>query len=156
SFFTVMEFLDGPSFKQILRVLKHRNVPSRGFSLRVLLEILKALEYAHAVTDIDGTPLRLVHRDVSPHNVIVTYDGQGKLFDYGIVKSETDAESTRAGVVKGKPHYMSPEQAAGEEVDARSDLFAVGIMLWEALTGQRMWAGKKDSDVLRGLFGGAR
>ena len=151
-YFTVMEYLDGPSLHAVLRQMRKRGVATRALYLTVILDVLKALDYAHSVQDIDGRELRVVHRDVTPHNVILTYDGQVKLFDFGIAKAEGSMEQTQAGIIKGKAAYMSPEQAAGEVVDARSDLFTVGVLLWEALTGGRLWGGAKRPEVFHALM----
>ncbi len=106
---------------------------------KVLLEVLEGLRYAHELKDYDGRSLEIVHRDVTPHNIFITYDGQVKLLDFGIAKAATSSVRTATGVIKGKLTYMAPEQARGEHVDARADLYAVGVMLWEAVTGRRRW-----------------
>src|SRR5208282_434071 len=104
-----------------------------------LLEVIEGLRYAHELKDYDGRSLDIVHRDVTPHNIFVTFDGQVKLLDFGIAKAATSSVMTATGVIKGKLTYMAPEQARGETVDARADLYAVGVMLWEAVTGRRRW-----------------
>ena len=103
--------------------------------------MLAGLEHAHTLTDFDGTPLEVVHRDVSPQNVFVTYDGQVKLVDFGIAKTLAASHQTRPGALKGKLAYMAPEQLQRGAVDRRADLFAVGVMLWEMLAGKRHVAG---------------
>ena len=120
--------------------------------------MLSALDYAHGLSDFDGRPLGIVHRDVSPHNVVLTYDGQTKLVDFG---GSGAARLRRSGagddrdVIVGKARYMAPEQAAGGPVVRRADVFAVGVMLWEAVVGKRPWEGQSDSAVLRQLASGA-
>jgi tRNA A-37 threonylcarbamoyl transferase component Bud32 len=135
-----MEYLDGVSLHAAVAKLA-RNAGPLKFPLhaKVLLEVLEGLQYAHELADYDGRPLHIVHRDVTPHNIFVTYDGQVKLLDFGIAKASTSSVRTATGVVKGKLTYMAPEQARGESVDARADVYAVGVMLWEAVTGRRRW-----------------
>ncbi len=153
--FLAMEYLEGQSFQRILRRARRLGEPMPlGAQLRVLVEVLSALEYAHSLTALDGTPLGLVHRDVSPHNVLVTYEGHVKLVDFGIAKTGDAINETRGGVLKGKTTYMAPEQAACEPVDRRADVFAVGLMLWEAAVGRRPWEGHGDVAILRSLFSG--
>src|SRR5580658_7166522 len=136
--FMAMEYLDGVSFNAAISRLTRQSGPV-GFELRarVLLGVLEGLRYAHELKDYDGAPLRIVHRDVTPHNIFVTYDGQVKLLDFGIAKASTSSVQTATGVIKGKLTYMAPEQALSDPVDAGADLYAVGVMLWEALTGRR-------------------
>ena len=153
--FLAMEYLEGQSLQRILRRARRVGEPlSVGAQLRVLVEVLSALEYAHSLTGLDGAPLGLVHRDVSPHNVQVTYEGHIKLVDFGIAKTLDAVHETRGGVLKGKTTYMAPEQAACEPVDRRADIFAVGLMLWEAVVGRRPWEGQGDVAILRSLLSG--
>jgi serine/threonine-protein kinase len=135
-----MEYLDGVSLHAATAKLG-RNAGPFTFPLqaKVLLEVIEGLRYAHELRDYDGRSLEIVHRDVTPHNIFVTYDGQVKLLDFGIAKAATSSVKTATGVIKGKLTYMAPEQARGEPVDARADLYAVGVMLWEAVTGRRRW-----------------
>ncbi len=137
--FMAMEYLDGQPLNQVLIAAQRagKAIPLE-LSLRVVADVLNALEYAHELRDYDGTPLGVVHRDVSPQNVFLTYDGEVKLVDFGVAKSTTGTEETAIGVVKGKVAYMAPEQARGEPVDGRADVFAVGVMLWELLANQRL------------------
>ena len=115
--------------------------------LRVFCDVLQALHYAHALSEFDGESIGIVHRDVNPQNVFVTFDGQAKLVDFGIAKAFDSQLETHVGILKGKPAYMAPEQLSGL-VDARADLFAVGAMLWEAVAGRRLWAGKSEVEIL--------
>jgi serine/threonine-protein kinase len=135
-----MEYLDGVSLQLATARLAKAGTPMEfGFRATVLLDVLEGLRYAHELCDYDGRPLNVVHRDVTPHNIFVTYDGQAKLLDFGIAKAATSSVRTATGVIKGKITYMSPEQAVGDPVDPRTDLFAVGVMLWEAVAGRRRW-----------------
>jgi hypothetical protein len=137
--FIAMEYLDGQSLGRILHRDKHSQTRALPLDkmLFVFCELLEGLEYAHTLTDYDGTHLNIVHRDVSPENVFVTYSGQVKIVDFGIAKS-LESNKTRVGVVKGKVAYMAPEQILGTGVDGRTDLFAVGVMLWQAVAGRPM------------------
>ena len=153
--FLAMEYLEGQSLQRIIRRARRVGEPlSVGAQLRVFVEVLSALEYAHSLTGLDAAPLGLVHRDVSPHNVLVTYEGHIKLVDFGIAKTLDAVHETRGGVLKGKTTYMAPEQAACEPVDRRADVFAVGLMLWEAAVGRRPWEGQGDVAILRSLLAG--
>ncbi|MFC1642575.1 serine/threonine-protein kinase [Myxococcota bacterium] len=104
--------------------------------------------------DYDGTPLKVVHRDVSPHNTFVTYDGLVKVLDFGIAKAANAPSHTKTGIVKGKLSYMAPEQLVGESLDRRADIFAVGCMLWRAATGLPLWSGMTEREIIRGLVDG--
>jgi serine/threonine protein kinase len=153
--FMAMEYLDGQTLHQIVqRALKQSNRMSLWMYLGIVVDVLTALEYAHELTDFDGTRLGVVHRNVSPHNVIVTYEGHTKLVDFGTAKSVGTAQEPRAGEPQGKAKYMAPEQAAGAPVDHRADLFAVGVMLWEAVVGSGPWDGQSDATRLRSLISG--
>jgi eukaryotic-like serine/threonine-protein kinase len=135
--FIAMEYLEGQPLSRVRRELsKHKKALADGLNVRIASEVLAGLHYAHELTDYDGTPLKIVHRDVSPQNVFITYDGQVKLVDFGIAK--THDSGTQAGVFKGKFAYTSPEQIRGESVDRRADIFTAGILLWEMLTGERL------------------
>jgi serine/threonine-protein kinase len=144
----VMEYLDG---QPLARILPLEALPL-SISLFVFKEVLQGLEYAHNFTDLDGTSARLVHRDISPQNVFVTYDGQIKLLDFGIAKvlGGASAGHTETGEIKGKVRYMAPEQMLGSaDLDPRADIFSLGVMLWEAVTRKRIWDGMPDVQVIR-------
>jgi eukaryotic-like serine/threonine-protein kinase len=145
--FLVMEHLDGKPLSA-LRSSESLSLPMR---LAIISEVLTGLDYAHTLRDFDDSPLGIVHRDVSPHNVFITYDGSIKLLDFGIAKMVTNSARTQAGEVKGKLAYMAPEQMLGGEVDARADVFAVGSMLWEAAVGKRMWEGVSEAQLMHRL-----
>ncbi|MDB4991183.1 MAG: serine/threonine protein kinase, partial [Myxococcaceae bacterium] len=144
--FLAMEYLDGQPLSAVLnRARAGREIPLDEL-VRVLSEIARGLHYAHRLQGFQGEDLHVVHRDVSPQNVIVTYGGHGKLVDFGIAKTN-DGEQTQLGLVKGKLDYIAPEQLRGEPVDARADVFALGAMVWEVVSGQRFAGGRKVSDV---------
>jgi serine/threonine-protein kinase len=136
-YFLAMEYLDG----QPLSALIDRTSDSDGLPLwvhiQILCEVLSGLHYAHELLDYDGSLLHVVHRDVSPQNVFVTYHGQVKVVDFGVAKAADASTLTDPGVFKGKFAYAAPEQVLGRPIDARTDIFAVGIMLWQAIAGQR-------------------
>ncbi len=147
-YFLEMEYLEGQSLDALQRRAAQ---DARGLPLPLALWILAqtcaGLHYAHELADFDGSPLRVVHRDVSPHNVFVTYDGQVKLLDFGIAKAADSGNETQSGLVKGKARYMAPEQATREKVDRRADVFALGVILWQTLTGERLWGDLGDPEI---------
>jgi serine/threonine-protein kinase len=146
-----MEHLEGQSLHAVLQRTWPEPMPL-ALHLHVLRQVLAALDYAHKLTDYDGTPLNIVHRDVAPQNVVVTYDGHTKLVDFGIAKSAQSSSQTSVGVIRGRVPYMSPEQARGEpKLDGRSDVFAVGAMLYRALAGVPLWEGLTSSQILMRL-----
>ncbi|MDC0680426.1 serine/threonine protein kinase [Sorangium atrum] len=146
-FFIAMEYLDGQPLGSVRSRMGHDKVPL-PLQVRVLCDALAGLHYAHNLRDFDGTPIQVVHRDVSPQNIFVTYDGVIKVVDFGIAKAADSLTETRTGMLKGKVSYMSPEQARGERVDRRSDVFSVGVILWEAIARRRMWKGFNDLAIL--------
>lgn len=150
----VMEYLEGQPLSNILMRAHQGGGFPLAMHLKVLSDVLGALHYAHELRDYDGTPLGVVHRDVSPHNVFVTFDGQVKLLDFGIAKLAGTHAETATGVIKGKLRYMPPEQVAAEGVDRRSDVYSVGVMLWEAVTGKKLWQGMSDATVMNRVLTG--
>jgi eukaryotic-like serine/threonine-protein kinase len=153
-YFLAMEYLEGQPLSRIRTKLRHHGGMPLGLQVRVLAEALTGLHYAHELRDYDGTPLDVVHRDVTPQNLFVTYAGQTKLVDFGIAKASSSAVQTKTGVLKGKMSYMSPEQARGDRVDRRTDVYAVGVLLWEAISGKRMWKGLSDVALLSKITNG--
>lgn len=148
-YYIAMEFVPGRDLRQILdRFRKKKETMPIEAASYVVSKICEGLDYAHRKNDVAGRPLHLIHRDVSPQNILVGYEGEVKITDFGIVKAEDRASKTQAGVLKGKFGYMSPEQVRGLEIDHRSDIFAVGILLYEALTGKRLFIGESDFATL--------
>lgn len=153
--YLVMEYLDGQPLSTVFRRLAKQGATiSPRVLARIAIDILSALEYAHTSTDLSGAPLHLVHRDVSPQNVFVTYAGQAKLLDFGIAKVVVRSENTKTGVLKGKVAFMAPEQALGLPVDCRVDLFALGMVLLQGLTGKKPWNRTDDMQILLALAAG--
>jgi serine/threonine-protein kinase len=151
-----MEFLQGVSMHAAVAKLGRAGGQFTALhQMTVLLKVLEGLRYAHDLKDYDGKSLEIVHRDVSPHNIFLTYDGQVKLLDFGIAKAATSNVHTATGVIKGKLTYMAPEQALGVPVDVRADLYPVGVMLWQAIAGRRRWpAGLNEAAILTRLGSG--
>ncbi len=146
NYFIAMECVEGKDLKVILRKLaERRKLLPTEYAVYVAHETCKGLDYAHKKTSLKGDPLGIVHRDMSPSNIIVSYTGEVKIADFGIAKAEISIYNTKDGVLKGKFEYMSPEQASGLPIDHRSDLFSVGIMLHEMLTGRRLF--KSESEI---------
>ncbi len=148
--FLAMEYLDGQAANRLLKrcVDRGRNLPP-ALAARVIADVLDGLDYAHTVSDYDGTPLDIVHRDISPHNVFVGYDGTVKVLDFGIAKAATHESNTRTGTIKGKFAYIAPEQARGEVIDGRADVWSAGVSMWELLTGKRLFRRATDVAVLQ-------
>jgi eukaryotic-like serine/threonine-protein kinase len=154
----VMEYLEGQSLAEIFgrceTQAKERRLPL-AMHLQILTSTLAGLHYAHELADFDGRPLGIVHRDVSPHNALVCFDGHVKVLDFGIAKVLAGSTTaTKTGVIKGKVRYMAPEQMAGEAVDRRADIFGVGVMLWEAIAGVHIWKGMIDNAVIAAISRG--
>ncbi|MCK6552836.1 serine/threonine protein kinase, partial [Myxococcota bacterium] len=146
SYFIAMEYIAGEDLASITKRAAELGQPvPPTFAAKILADASKALHYAHGLTGPDGQPLGIVHRDVSPQNVLVTYEGEVKVVDFGIAKAASE-EPGQPGVLTGKFSYMSPEQARGRPLDARSDIFSLGIVLWELVTGKRLF--KHDSELM--------
>ena len=146
AYFLVMEFVDGCNLKTLIERSKQKNKRiDLAHSIYIMTECCKALNYAHFLEHPEtNEPLGIVHRDISPPNILLSKNGEIKLVDFGLAKANTQIESTDQGVVKGKFSYLSPEAASGLEVDHRADVFAVGIILWEMFTGRRLFYGESD------------
>ena len=149
SYYIAMEFVDGYDLKTILKRAQDRGQPlSIDLALFIASKIAAALDYAHRKRDFENRDIGLVHRDVSPQNVLISHEGDIKLCDFGIAKAASKASHTQAGALKGKLQYMSPEQAWGRNVDRRSDIFALAIVLFEMLTGRKLFTGDNEISVL--------
>ena len=150
--YMAMEFVNGEPLGRVIRACRE----SGGVPLPMAVEIGRAtaaaLHYAHTLETLQGEALDLVHRDVSPSNVMLTHQGSVKLLDFGIAKVSTASHSTRVGVLKGKLAYMSPEQAGGKPLDGRSDVFALGVLLWELITGKRAFKRDSERDTLQAVM----
>lgn len=148
-YFIVMELIDGKDLSDIIRAAQIAgcDLPPE-IAVYITREVCHGLAYAHARTDRSGAPLKVIHRDISPHNVLVSFDGEVKIVDFGIAKASSIMTNTAVGVLKGKYGYMSPEQACGQPLDARSDIFNTGIVLYEMLVGERCFAGSSDFSTL--------
>lgn len=150
-FYLVMDYCEGRNLRQIINELKKSN---KSFTIDQALFLVKetaaGLDHAHRCTDsASGRPLNITHRDMSPQNIMLSFEGEVKVIDFGIAKAETEAEATKAGTLKGKFSYMSPEQAEGETIDPRTDVFALGIVLWELLANDRLFTGSNEAAILR-------
>jgi serine/threonine-protein kinase len=149
--FIVMELVEGKNIKEFMRRFSDLN---KTFPIELAVYIVEqaasGLHYAHTFKDkISGESLEIVHRDISPQNILISYNGIVKIIDFGIAKATTNVESTRVGIIKGKPSYLSPEQILGETLDGRSDIFSLGIVLWETLVGKKLFAAENDLATLK-------
>jgi eukaryotic-like serine/threonine-protein kinase len=151
-FFIAMEYLSGESLSMLIRKYRGRKtaIPPH-LAAGILLQAAEGLHHAHHMVGKDGKPLNIVHRDVSPQNIFVLYDGGVKVVDFGIAKAALRSTQTRAGTLKGKYAYMSPEQVLGEELDGRSDVFALGIVLWECLVGAKLFKQESELKLLQSI-----
>jgi serine/threonine-protein kinase len=152
TYFIAMEHVHGEDLRSIVRQMKRKGVVEFPLehALSIILGMCAGLAYAHEKRDLDGTALNIVHRDISPQNTVVTFSGDVKIVDFGIAKSDSKGgEGTKSGKLKGKVPYMSPEQARGELLDSRSDIFAVGVMLFELTTGKRLFKGPSEYETLK-------
>ncbi len=157
--YLAMEYVEGKTLEKVLVAARKGaaagtgGLPS-GVVASILADVCAALHAVHELTDVDGEPLAVVHRDVSPHNVMISYDGHVVLLDFGISKMDAGPKLTVTGHVRGKLAYMSPEQARSEPLDRRSDLFGVGSMLYEAITGAPLWGTGTDFEILKRVSSG--
>ncbi len=150
TFFIVMEYVDGCNLKAIIEHFRQmgRRIPVKE-SVYICMETCRGLSYAHEIVDDDGADLHIVHRDISPPNILLSKRGEIKVTDFGLAKATTQLEKTDPGVVKGKFSYLAPEAALGEGVDARADIFALGIVLWEMIAGRRLFLGETDYQTVK-------
>jgi serine/threonine-protein kinase len=150
-----MEFVEGGSLAVLLRALREseERIPTR-ITARIVADALGGLHAAHELKDAEGVPLNLVHRDVSLQNVLVGVNGVSKITDFGIAKTAEHFDITESGILKGKVRYMSPEQAFGRRLDRRADVWAMGVILWELLTNQRLFGDANEAATLLRIISG--
>jgi serine/threonine-protein kinase len=153
--FLVMDYVEGDSFSAIekIAVNQRKRIPLNVI-LRVALDSLAGLHAAHELCDIHGQHLKIIHRDVSPHNIVTGVDGISRIVDFGIAKAETRITTTKVGMIKGKLNFMAPEQIRNTPLDRRVDIFGMGVTLWEAVTLRRLYAGENDFDTARKILAG--
>ena len=152
-YFLAMELVQGKPLSAVLRkATRERRPPSPALAAYVIAQAASGLGYAHALTDGDGRPLGVVHRDVSPQNILLSFEGAVKLIDFGVARAFGRVAHTSPGGLKGKIEYMSPEQASAEEVDHRADVFALGVVLWEVLTGRRLYRRETELATMRAIL----
>lgn len=150
SYYILMEFIGGKDLLNLQKTVRRRR-ETIGVELSCLIarDIARGLDYAHRKLDANGRPLNIIHRDVSPQNVLIDYAGNVKVIDFGIAKAAVQSTRTQVGVLKGKMGYMSPEQVRGQTLDSRSDIFAIGTVLWEMLTNRRLFNGDTEYETMQ-------
>lgn len=149
-YFISMEYINGINLRDIIYRCRERNIKLPvELATYIVSEVCKGLDYAHRKTDMSGNPLGIVHRDISPQNILISYEGEVKIVDFGIAKAAMNISHTMAGILKGKIAYMSPEQALGKTIDFRADIFSTGILLYESLTGEKLFTGESQFEVLK-------
>ncbi|MEW5741560.1 MAG: protein kinase [Myxococcota bacterium] len=152
SFFIAMEYIHGEDVRRVWKQAEKQGQPiPTALICRIIIEACAGLDYAHKKADPQGRPLNIVHRDISPQNILVSFEGGVKIVDFGIAKAADQATVTRSGVLKGKYSYMSPEQAGGQHIDCRTDIFALGVVLYELLTGARLFKRATDIQTLNAV-----
>ncbi|NLD36997.1 MAG: protein kinase [Desulfatiglans sp.] len=150
TYYIAMEYLYGKDLKIVIKQYKEKGMMlSLENALYIATQVCAGIDYAHKLKDFQGKPLNIIHRDIGPHNVFITYDGQVKIIDFGIAKAATQVNKTQHGSIKGKITYMSPEQAKGEKIDHRSDIYAMGILLYEMVTHERMFDGEINYNLFK-------
>ncbi len=155
SYFIAMEYIFGRDMRRIIPKADALGIPfPMVYALKIASSVCEGLYYAHARTDLYGNALNIVHRDVTPENIFVSFDGTVKVLDFGIAKAANQIEQTRAGEIKGKLSYMSPEQCMGKALDNRSDLFSLGAVLYEWLTGFKLFTGDSEVAILKSITEG--
>lgn len=150
NYYIAMEFINGRHLGQVIRRIAEQNafIPTQ-VAVGIINEVAKALAFAHEARDPDGSPLHIIHRDISPQNIMISYHGAVKLTDFGIAKAANKIHQTTAGVIKGKFSYLAPEQLIGHPASPQSDLFALGIAFWETLTRRRLFQGQSDIETIQ-------
>jgi serine/threonine-protein kinase len=155
SYFIAMEYIFGRDMRRIIPKADSLEIPfPMVYALKIASSVCEGLYYAHQKADPYGNPLNIVHRDVSPENVFVSFDGTVKILDFGIAKAANQIEQTGAGEIKGKLSYMSPEQCRGLSLDCRSDLFSLGVVLFEWLTGFKLFTGDSEVSIMKSIIDG--
>jgi serine/threonine protein kinase len=145
TFYIAMEYVAGRDLRTILeRYRRHKEIMPTAQAVFIASKICEGLDYAHRRKDARGQDLDIIHRDVSPQNILISYEGEVKIIDFGIAKAANRSQKTQAGILKGKFGYMSPEQVRGLPIDRRADVFAVGVILYEMLTGEKLFVGESD------------
>src|ERR1051325_11032745 len=153
-YFTAMEYLPGEDlFKALNNLSMSRQLMPLHIAAGITSQLCSGLHFAHQFTDTDGKPLNLVHRDINPANIIITYSGEVKIIDFGVAKSNANVQ-TLSGMIKGKVAYMPPEQLLGREVDQRADVFSAGVVLWETLTGRPLFLRSSEAATLYAIMNG--
>jgi len=147
AYFIAMEYIDGKNLSEILSAMNQGLTVEQ--TIFIILQICKGLDYSHTKRDEKGTALHIVHRDISPQNMLISYQGEVKISDFGISKARSEPSLTQAGVVKGKLAYLSPEQALGESIDQQVDIYALGLVFYETLTGKRVYNFSSDVEAIR-------
>jgi serine/threonine protein kinase len=147
AYFIAMEYIDGKNLGEILAARNQGLTVEQ--TIFIILQICKGLDYSHAKRDEKGKALNIVHRDISPQNMLISYQGEVKISDFGISKARSEPSLTQAGVVKGKLAYLSPEQALGESIDEQVDIYALGLVFYETLTGKRVYNFDSDVEAIR-------
>jgi eukaryotic-like serine/threonine-protein kinase len=155
SYFIAMEYIFGRDMRRIIPKADEMGIPfPMVYALKIASSVCEGLYYAHQKVDLYGNPLNIVHRDITPENIFVSFDGTVKVLDFGIAKAANQLEQTRAGEIKGKLSYMSPEQCMGKPLDCRSDLFSLGVVLYEWLTGFKLFTGDSEVAILKSITDG--
>lgn len=155
SYFIAMEYVSGRDMRRVVPKAEAMGIPfPMVYAVKIASCVCAGLHYAHQKVDLYGNPLNIVHRDVTPENIVVAFDGSVKVLDFGIAKAANQVEQTRAGETKGKLSYMSPEQCMGRPLDCRSDIFSLGTVLYEWLTGFKLFTGESDVAVMRSITEG--
>ncbi len=149
-YFISMEYINGINLREVLsRASEAGEKFTEEIVVYIMSEVCKGLDYAHSKKDTEGKPLNIIHRDISPQNILISFEGEVKIVDFGIAKAAMNISHTMAGILKGKISYMSPEQALGKPIDHRTDVFSAGLMLYELLTGQKLFTGDTQFEVLK-------
>ncbi|HEX5033556.1 MAG TPA: serine/threonine-protein kinase, partial [bacterium] len=149
-YFISMEFINGINLREVLNRAKEISEKfSEEIVVYILSETCKGLDYAHSKKDNESKPLNIVHRDISPQNILLSFEGEVKIVDFGIAKAAMNISHTMAGILKGKISYMSPEQALGKPIDRKTDIFSTGLILYELLTGEKLFTGETQFEVLK-------